>query len=412
MKIFSLTLMVIAFATSAFAKYPTTIGHTTGLQGSDFHAPIQNSATNPDSLHRFYSTDSISFNHNERTIYTYNSNGDILTLVTLSKNVSMTWDTIYAVTQTFDANNNVLTVLAFNGTSYSLTTYTYNANNKIETILDQLDNNGIWENSAISYFEYDNNGNDIKDSVLYWNSTSWDPGTISLRTYNSNNKITQNVTYYYDMGSFIPMNRFIYNYDVNSLLTSLVFYQYLNVWMPQSRNLYTYDSNNNLTRYLFQSWNGSNYDDSYKNEYEYDVLNNLTQASSSFYNAPTWSLNAIQRNIYSGATLTHSVYAQYSPPGVFSNIDSTVYFYPTVSILDIQNQNLSIFPNPTNGNCIITHTGAMDAVEVFNINGQLVASKNVNGLTTNIDLNNLPSGTYSVRVWSAGKPMLKRIVKN
>lgn len=73
---------------------------------------------------------------------------------------------------------------------------------------------------------------------------------------------------------------------------------------------------------------------------------------------------------------------------------------------------LKLYPNPVNSLLTVDYTDTITAIEVFNIVGQKVASKNVNALSTTVDMSNLAAGTYFVKVQAANAARTIKVVKN
>ena len=73
---------------------------------------------------------------------------------------------------------------------------------------------------------------------------------------------------------------------------------------------------------------------------------------------------------------------------------------------------LKLYPNPVNSLLNVDYTDTITAIEVFNIVGQKVTSKNVNALGTTVDMSNLAAGTYFVKVQTANAARTIKVVKN
>lgn len=60
----------------------------------------------------------------------------------------------------------------------------------------------------------------------------------------------------------------------------------------------------------------------------------------------------------------------------------------------------NVYPNPTSGILNVQFNGELNnnRMDIINVNGQVVYSTNVNGLTTSVDMSNLNPGVYMVRV--------------
>lgn len=73
---------------------------------------------------------------------------------------------------------------------------------------------------------------------------------------------------------------------------------------------------------------------------------------------------------------------------------------------------LQLYPNPVTSLLTVDYTDTITAIEVFNIVGQKVTSKNVNALSTTVDMSNMAAGTYFVKVQAANAARTIKVVKN
>ena len=81
----------------------------------------------------------------------------------------------------------------------------------------------------------------------------------------------------------------------------------------------------------------------------------------------------------------------------------------SVGINEISDVDYSIFPNPTTG--IITIKGAQDAqITVYNMIGNIVYQNNKAEKSTQIDLSNLSTGSYVIRIINNNKVITKKII--
>ncbi|HXD92071.1 MAG TPA: T9SS type A sorting domain-containing protein, partial [Bacteroidia bacterium] len=84
----------------------------------------------------------------------------------------------------------------------------------------------------------------------------------------------------------------------------------------------------------------------------------------------------------------------------------------TVGINQItENLNrLNIYPNPNSGNFTIeTNSVSNQTMQVYDINGKLILSQNINGITT-IDASNLSNGIYNVNIIDNASVSNKKMV--
>ncbi len=84
-----------------------------------------------------------------------------------------------------------------------------------------------------------------------------------------------------------------------------------------------------------------------------------------------------------------------------------------VSVEEIDQTNLNIYPNPTNGTITLSSNDALiEQVNILNLQSQLVYSKDFAESKLNIDLSNIPAGVYFVSVdFSNGLHVMKKVVK-
>ena len=84
----------------------------------------------------------------------------------------------------------------------------------------------------------------------------------------------------------------------------------------------------------------------------------------------------------------------------------------TTSIEFNHQDDLTIYPNPTNGELTITSSNEITKIEVYNTLGALVLSKDkVNSKTKELSIANLPKGVYSVKVYENNRIIEKQIIK-
>lgn len=80
---------------------------------------------------------------------------------------------------------------------------------------------------------------------------------------------------------------------------------------------------------------------------------------------------------------------------------------------DISSNQTVLFPNPTNDKVTISNASNLEMVTIYNVLGaQVMQVKEINSNTTQIDLGDLPSGIYLVKVLSdTSNEGVKRLVK-
>jgi hypothetical protein len=70
----------------------------------------------------------------------------------------------------------------------------------------------------------------------------------------------------------------------------------------------------------------------------------------------------------------------------------------TVGLVTNENMNVSVYPNPSNGNIQLNGLRIGQDLEIFNITGKLVYSDRVGAVGLTLNLDRLTSGKYLIRI--------------
>jgi len=82
---------------------------------------------------------------------------------------------------------------------------------------------------------------------------------------------------------------------------------------------------------------------------------------------------------------------------------------PTASIDNQTLTNISIYPNPTNNKLFIQGLLNPTKISVYNVLGMLVLS---NTISSEIDINDLQSGIYIIKIVDEQKEIIRKFIKN
>lgn len=104
--------------------------------------------------------------------------------------------------------------------------------------------------------------------------------------------------------------------------------------------------------------------------------------------------------------------------GNFANSGDQVFLgksnsTPSLSISELQKLNFEIFPNPTSENVFIQISNSSEnaSVTFFNYVGKEVLNQKISNATQKINVSNLSTGVYVVKVISEGKTGIKKFIK-
>jgi len=85
-----------------------------------------------------------------------------------------------------------------------------------------------------------------------------------------------------------------------------------------------------------------------------------------------------------------------------------------LSVADFEANNFSLYPNPAKDNFILeTNTALMSAIQITDINGRIVKSMNLSGVSnTSVDISDLKTGMYFVAVQTDNGSGTTKFIKN
>lgn len=79
----------------------------------------------------------------------------------------------------------------------------------------------------------------------------------------------------------------------------------------------------------------------------------------------------------------------------------------------LQQNPISIYPNPTKGNAIaINNLQSKADIAIYDVLGKLAIKTSVNSFNKNVNIENLNKGVYLVRISSEGRTVTKKLIKN
>ena len=117
------------------------------------------------------------------------------------------------------------------------------------------------------------------------------------------------------------------------------------------------------------------------------------------------------------ATTTSVKFAFLADAGtVNDNLDYNFYVDNVAMDINLSNETftkntLTAYPNPVKNNLNIRYTESIKDVTVYNLLGQQMFTKNINATEGQIDMSNLASGTYLVKVNSGDKVQTMKVIK-
>ena len=284
--------------------------------------------------------------------YSLDSQGNVLNQTDYYiSNTSLAIEPVTKKTNTFDANNRMITSITGRWHKASAqfvdslkSEFTYTTNEIVVETISKLVSS-VWV---------------VSDSIK------------SITTYNANQDATEKITYA-SIG---------------------------NVWVDSLKETNTYDSSNRLLTRVIAAWNGSVYINTLKTTMTYNSDGKTASVILQDWNGTTW-VNAIYTanvpglgtfNVNVTTTLTYSTISKTALPVIENSIDATVKTYP----------------NPTVDGFYINAGESTVTVSVISVKGQLLINKEVTG-TEYIRVNNIGKGTFLVKITSGEKSVTRKL---
>ena len=75
-----------------------------------------------------------------------------------------------------------------------------------------------------------------------------------------------------------------------------------------------------------------------------------------------------------------------------------------------QNNNVNIFPNPSNGKFVINCANIPNSIEIYDVNGKIIFTSTSNSFKNNVDISDLKSGIYFVNVEAGNDSYYKKMI--
>lgn len=78
-----------------------------------------------------------------------------------------------------------------------------------------------------------------------------------------------------------------------------------------------------------------------------------------------------------------------------------------------ENQDISVYPNPTSGICTFKSKARIDRIEIYDTNGQRIIGIEGDGSEImTMDFSGLNSGVYFAKIYSDSKLIVEKVVNN
>lgn len=356
------------------------------------------------------------------------------------------WDEVARQEATFNVDCLVTTITTLiSSVEVSRSIYSYNSENQVIEIITQINNAGTWVNSSRTQNTYTGNdlteeiesswngstwvnsirtqntfaGNNLTEEVeSTWNGSSWVNSFRIQNTYAGNNLIEE-IESNWDGANWVLFSRTLYNYNAsNQLLDDL--FQLRNAentsWENANRTIYTYNASDLLEQEAYQEWNAAipSWDNSELRTYSY-TGSNVSEIISSYWDGFAYLLEDRSLLTYNGDGLIAQIIFQEYDGSDWENTSRITFIYPacqSLSTEDFVTFDFSFYPNPSNdylkivnlpqGHPEINYT-------IYDMSGRLVKNGKLNSDFT-INTQNMTDGLYVLKLSDESSSVAKQLV--
>lgn len=299
------------------------------------------------------------------------------------------WKEYHRFTTEYDSYGNILSRIVMSYDSELDSTvkeykddYTYNSENKAETAITSVWLNEAWKQFMRVTFYY--NAQNRYDSAVvdFPEGDGWRNGVRFVRTYNADSGLVTTLWQEFINGQWS-------NYDISKSY---------------------FDENGRFTHSLYQKWIDGEWLNYTRDKWEYDQYGNINLEIYEEWKSRSWMPTMIYRYTYDqDRLLLNSSHAFYDGD-IFLGKDSIIYYFQKVlGFEELAEENAIIYPNPSNDYFAIQSDTPATRVEVYDNNGRPVKFINTPG--DKVDVKDLASGVYHVRVSSGGEIKMVKMVK-
>lgn len=179
---------------------------------------------------------------------------------------------------------------------------------------------------------------------------------------------------------------------------------------------YTFAFDYGITAYTGGAVNVMGSDDTVKVAMSTDNGTTWTQIQN--FSAASNITNLLQQFGYTyNATTTSVKFAFIADAGTLNDNQDYNFYVDNVAMdtalsnVEFSKNTLTVYPNPVKNNLNIRYTESIKDVTIYNLLGQQLFTKNINATEGQIDMSNLTSGTYLVKVVSGDKVQTLKVIK-
>ena len=234
-------------------------------------------------------------NYSSRNIRNYDQfNNQILDLSELWNSMNNTWEPSWKTINEFDTKNNIIfeanmfwdnSINQWDTLWGWKTTYTYNINGNILTVVSEDFNNatGNWETMKKEMRNYNSDGFWISSIYQFHNGTTWENEYKDEYSVNMSGEWTEAFFYSWDGSTWVSEDFKITDITWHNFadfeFSGYIFQSFNGVfYVNEEKYTGTYHSNGGYLLDLYEIWNGTGWENSFRMYNVYDSKDNITES--------------------------------------------------------------------------------------------------------------------------------------
>lgn len=356
------------------------------------------------------------------------------------------WNEITTQEATFNVDCLVETITTLiSGLEFTRSIYSYNSENQVIEIVTQMNNAGTWVNTSRIQNAY-TGANLTEEIESVWTGSSWMNSLRTQSTYTGSN-LTEEIVANWDGANWVNSFRFQYTYTGANLTEEIESNWDGANWALFSRTLYNYSASNQLLDDLFQLRNAENtaWENANRTVYTYDASDLLVQEAYEEWNAAgsTWDSSELRTYFYTGSNISEIITSywdgfefvpedrsllSYNGDGLIAqiifqefdgvdweNTTRVTFIYPacqSLSTEEFTTFDFSFYPNPSNGHIKILNLPQDQSTlnyTIYDMSGRLVQQGKLNTDFT-ISTQNITDGLYVLKLSDPLHSVAKQLV--
>lgn len=295
----------------------------------------------------------------------------------------------------------------------------YTAFDSVNVLLTQEYNNNVWTNFYRYLHTYNAQNRDTSVTYEIWTNNQWKGYSRQIHTLNSNGSLANSISQQYDTvtASYKNYSQRVFLYDANNRVTSNVLRYWdaaNNFWVNSSTFSYSYDANGNLENVLAEEWDVANLEWDFFSliTYTYDAGSKLTNSLFQTRNGSLWENVSRRAYTYNAqGYMTFDLQERWNTSTLaWDNYDENAYWYeanPINSITETEKTKLFVFPNPSSSPVTFVNADKNIAYAVYDMQGRMIQQGDLQPGTNSIVLNEA-KGNYILKAGNNSTVLVKQ----